>query len=293
MTFIDQGDTSQMKRVLIAGANSYIGTFVEKRLSQEPEQYETDTLDLRDETWVEYGFSIFDSVVYVAGIVHKKETSKNRSQYFQVNRDLTYEVAKKAKTEGVSQFIFLSTMSVYGISIGEINRDSPLRPASAYGQSKLEAENLLRNLEDTAYTITILRPPMVYGAECKGNYSKLARLARITPVFPNVENQRSMLYIENLAEFIKKMIDNEAGGVFFPQNKEYVCTSTMVRFIAEAHGKRLKLSTLFNRLLETSNLELTTKLFGDLTYEKNLSSTNFEYEVCSFEESIFRSEMKN
>ena len=162
-----------MKKILVTGTNSYIGTSLENWLMREPEEYRVDTVDMIDGSWKEKDFSSYDVVFHVAGIVHIKETSANQDLYYKVNRDLAFETARKAKGEGVGQFIFLSSMSVYRIETGVINKDTPLNPNTAYGKSKLEAEGLIKKLGDESFVITIIRPPMVYGKGCKGNYQLL------------------------------------------------------------------------------------------------------------------------
>jgi UDP-glucose 4-epimerase len=117
-----------MKRILITGKNSYIGTSVEKWLLKEPEKYSVDTIDMLNESWREHDFSKYDVVFHVAGIAHIKETKNNRNLYFKINRDLAYETALKAKQDGVKQFIFLSSMSVYGIEKGIIDKNTSLNP---------------------------------------------------------------------------------------------------------------------------------------------------------------------
>src|SRR5690554_777205 len=167
-----------MKRVLITGANSYIGTNVEKWLLKEPDKYHVETLDMKDPNWMNFDFSKFDVVFHVAGIAHIKETKKNRDLYYKINRDLAVETAKKAKNSGVRQFIFLSSMSVYGIDKGVISKDTIPKPKSAYGKSKYEAENEIRSIETDSFIVTILRPPMVYGYKSPGNFQKLVKLSR-------------------------------------------------------------------------------------------------------------------
>lgn len=279
-----------MKRILITGMNSYIGRSVETWLMREPDKYIVDTVDMEDGSWKEADFSLYDVVFHVAGIVHIKEKSENQDLYYKVNRDLAYETAKKAKTERVKQFIFLSTMSVYGIENGVLANDTPLMPNSIYGKSKLEAEKLLNQLADDSFSIAILRPPLVYGMGCKGNYPRLASLALKTPIFPNVENKRSMIFIDNLSEFVKQLIDNGSGGLFFPQNIDYVNTSEMVRLIAEVHGKKIKITKLFNPLLRLMNIGIVNKVFGNLVYEMDMSDYIDNYRVCDFRESIIKTE---
>ena len=275
-----------MKRVLITGKNSYIGTSLENWLMREPDKYKVDTVDMKDRSWKEKDFSSYDVVFHVAGIAHIKETSDNQNLYYKVNRDLAYETAQKAKQDGVEQFIFLSSMSVYGIEQGVIDKNTPLTPNSAYGKSKIEAEKLINKLKDDSFTVATLRPPMVYGKGCRGNYPRLVGLAFKTPIFPKVDNKRSMIYIDNLSEFVKRLIDNRSGGLFFPQNADYVNTSEMVRIIAEVHGKRVVMTKLFNPLLRLLNVSTVNKVFGDLVYDISMSDYVSEYRICGFRESI-------
>lgn len=275
-----------MKNILITGRNSYIGTSLENWLMREPDQYKVDTVDMKDGSWKKKDFSEYDVVFHVAGIAHIKETSNNQDLYYKVNRDLAYETAKKSKEDGVEQFIFLSSMSVYGIEEGAIDNSTPLKPNSAYGKSKIEAEDLINKLQDDSFTVATLRPPMVYGKDCRGNYPRLVGLALKTPIFPKVDNKRSMIYIDNLSEFVKQLIDNRSGGLFFPQNAEYVNTSEMVRLIAEAHGKQIRTTKLFNPLLRLLNVSTVNKVFGDLFYDMSMSDYEFDYRVFGFRDSI-------
>jgi UDP-glucose 4-epimerase len=279
-----------MKDILITGKNSYIGTSLENRLMREPDKYRVDKIDMKDGSWKERDFSQYDVVFHVAGIAHTKETSYNQDIYYKVNRDLAYETAQKAKQDGVRQFIFLSSMSVYGIENGLIDKNTPLKPISAYGKSKIEAEELINKIQDNSFTVATLRPPMVYGKGCKGNYPRLASLAIKTPFFPKVDNKRSMIYIDNLSEFVKQIIDSGNGGLFFPQNNEYVNTSEMVRLIAEIHGKKIMMTKLFNPLLTILNVSTVKKVFGDLVYEMSMSEYGFDYRVYGFRESIKNTE---
>lgn len=279
-----------MKTILITGANSYIGTSFEKWVAQWPDKYSVDTVDMKDGSWKEKDFSQYNVVFHVAGIAHIKETSDNQDLYYKVNRDLAYETAQKVKQDGVKQFIFLSSMSVYGIENGVIDKNSPLTPNSAYGKSKIEAEELINKLQDDSFTVATLRPPMVYGKGCRGNYPRLVGLALKTPIFPKVNNKRSMIFIDNLSEFVKQLIDNKSGGMFFPQNAEYVNTSDMVRLIAEVHGRRVMMTKLFNPLLRLLNVSTVNKVFGDLVYDMSMSEYERDYRVCGFRESIAQTE---
>ncbi|KKE79854.1 NAD-dependent epimerase/dehydratase family protein [Bacilli bacterium] len=277
-----------MKKILVTGKNSYVGTSFVKWLEKYSDRYLIDLISLRDGSWKEKDFSDYDVVLHVAGIAHRKETKENAYLYYKVNRDLTYEVAQKSKAEGVKQFIFLSSMSVYGIKSGVVEKDSSLKPKSNYGKSKLQAEQLISSLEDDIFKVAILRPPMIYGKGCKGNYTRLSKLALKTPIFPDIDNKRSMIYIDNLSEFIRYVIDNGSRGLLFPQNNEYVNTSKMVGLIAKTHGKKIWVTKLFNPLLKLMKGNNTfNKVFGNLVYEENLSRHNVQFNnFIGFEESI-------
>jgi nucleoside-diphosphate-sugar epimerase len=280
-----------MKKILITGKNSYIGESVEKWLLKEMNKYKVDTIDMKGASWKEKDFSNYDVIFHVAGIAHIKETHLNSDLYYEVNRDLAYETAKKAKKEGVHQFVFLSSMSVYGVENGIIHKNTPALPKSTYGKSKIEAEKLISNLQDDTFTVTILRPPIVYGYGCKGNYPRLVKIALRTPIFPRVKNKRSMIHINNLSEFIKIVIDNNSQGVYFPQNTEYVNTSELVRLINEIYGNRKIIMTeLFNPIIKLLNLPLFNKVFGDLVYDMDMSSYHYDYRVLCFEDSIRETE---
>src|SRR5690554_1264333 len=264
-----------MKRVLITGKNSYIGTSLENWLMREPDKYKVDTVDMKDGSWKEKDFSSYDVVFHVAGIAHVSSDPKMEDLYYKVNRDLTIEAAKKAKAEGVKQFIFMSSIIVYGDSSSSkrvIDRNTIPTPSNFYGNSKLQAEEGIKGLKSDDFNIVILRPPMIYGKGSKGNYPKLAKVAQKSPVFPDIDNERSMLHIDNLCEFIKLIIDNEESGLFFPQNKEYVKTSEMVRLIAEVYGKKILLTKAFNPILKLMfGIGVVNKVFGNLVYEKSMS----------------------
>lgn len=282
-----------MKKVLISGANSYIGTSVEDYISEHyPDECQFDTIDMRDCAWKEKSFSGYDVVFHVAGIAHQKETKENAQSYYKINRDLAVDVANKARDDGVKQLIFLSSMSVYGLVTGRITKDTPLKPKTNYGKSKLEAEEKFNVLNDENFKICTIRPPMIYGKGCKGNYQTLRKFALKLKFFPYVKNQRSMLYIENLCEFVRLMILNEESGVFFPQNSEYTNTSRMVQAIAVANDRKLYLVHGFGWAVRFMGLftGLVKKAFGNLTYDRELSKYKADYAKYSLQQSIEETE---
>lgn len=283
-----------MKKILITGANSYIGTSFEKWLQRYDKKYIIKTIDMQSDSWKKRDFSEFDVVFHVAGIAHVSSSLGLEDLYYRVNRDLTIETALKAKAEGVKQFIFMSSIIVYGESSPTnrkkvIDRNTIPEPSNFYGKSKLQAEEGILSLENEIFRVVILRPPMIYGKGCKGNYAKLSELCRKLPVFPDIDNERSMLFIDNLCEFIRLVIDNDERGVFFPQNKEYVKTTEIVRLISEIHGKKILLTKVFNPILQlmSSSVNLVNKVFGNLAYDKAMSCYDkANYQLKSFRETI-------
>ena len=279
-----------MKRILITGANSYIGTSFEEYMKQF-EEYQIDTIDMIDGSWRQKDFSLYDTVFHVAGIAHRKETKENAPLYYEVNRDLAIETAKKAKKEQVKQFVFLSSMSIYGMTTGVITKDTVPNPNSHYGRSKLEAEQGIRELADDCFKVVIVRPPMVYGKGCKGNYVFLRKFALTCPFFIKAYNQRSMIYIDNLCEFVHQLIDKELEGIFCPQNKEYISTDEMVTEIAKCHGKKVMIVKLPKGILNLMKNGVLSKIFGSLTYSE---TEKLPYHIVDvFSETIRESEKES
>ena len=294
-----------MKKILITGANSYIGTsFEEWAKKRYPGEFEIDTVDMVDGSWREKSFVGYDAVFHVAGIAHADVghvSEERKAFYYKINRDLAIETARKAKEDGVSQFVFMSSMIVYGESAGlgkkkVITKDTKPHPANFYGDSKWQADKGVRKLADDSFHVAVLRPPMIYGKGSKGNYPLLAKMAKRLPIFPDVQNERSMLYIENLCEFLCQLMIKGESGIFWPQNAEYTRTTDMVRMIAKASGHRINVSKNWNWILDMTNIipgktrELTNKAFGNFSYDQAMSKYDFDYQKYDLQSSIRRTE---
>ena len=299
-----------MRKILITGAGSFIGTSFENYIKNHAnhDEYEISVMDtltgklVGGESEDIWNFDGYDVVFHVAGIAHAdvgKVTEEGKELYRKVNTELAIETAKKAKAAGVKQFIFMSSAIVYGASspIGKekiITKDTKPEPENFYGESKLNAETGLLELSAGDFKVVILRPPMIYGPGCKGNYNSLRKFALKLPIFPKVKNERSMLYIDNLCEFVRLMIDNEESGIFHPANAETSNTSEMVKMIAEAHGKKKALMGGLTWLLKLLShfTGLVNKAFGNLTYAEELTEYKENYRVYSLAESITATETK-
>ena len=260
-----------MRRILITGKDSYIGSNFKKYMEQFKEDYYVEELDVRDDCWKEFDFTSFDVVFHVAGLAHMKEKKENESLYFKINTELTYEIAKKAKQSKIRQFIFMSSMSVYGLNHSDkpINRDTIPNPNTYYGISKLNAESLIKELEDDNFRLCILRPPMVYGEGSPGNLTKLFNLVKKVHIFPTLLNKRSSITVTCLVQFIKEYIDNRMNGTFFPQNNEYMCTVDIVKCQMKKENIRVIYTPVFNWLIKkcVGKISLISKIFGNLIYE--------------------------
>ncbi len=287
------------KKLLITGKNGYISTSFQAYL-RDFEDISVETISLRGDEWKTVDFSGFDTVVHMAGLAHSdsgKISQEKAKEYYAINRDLTRDVAEKAKNQGVKQFIYLSSIIIFGESakMGKekvIKKDTVPEPANAYGDSKLQAEKALEPLGDERFFVAVVRPPMVYGRNSRGNYPVLSKIGKKLPLFPRVKNQRSMIYIENLCEFLRLLVVNQDSGVFMPQNKEFVETSALVAEINACVGKKICLTGLFNLPLRAISpfVGVVNKVFGSLVYEMSLSVYQEEYCLVGFGESVRRTE---
>jgi UDP-glucose 4-epimerase len=274
-----------MKRVLIIGKNSYIGRsfkdFAENK-------FNIKIISSRNGEWKNEDFTGYDSILHCAGIAHVTHNPKMESLYYKINCDLPVETAEKAKSEGVRQFIFLSSILVYGSRNSQIDSETLPNPDNFYGGSKLKAEQTLKKLETKDFKLCTVRLPMVYGKGCKGNFPKLLKLAEITPIFPDYQNKRSIIYIDNLCEFLCGLVDGESNGVFLPHNKKYMNTTELVKFIKSHDSKRVIITKLLNPAINLlmKRVSVFEKLFGDLYYAKQGNENN--YNIVEFEESVIK-----
>lgn len=301
-------DTKTPKRVLITGAGSYIGETFRAYAGKHYPALHIDAVDMLDGSWRKEDFSSYDIIYHVAGIAHAdvgNVDEATKEKYYNVNTDLAVEVARKCKAEGVKEFIFMSSMIVYGDSApyGKkkvVDEHTVPHPANFYGDSKLQADVAVRDLADDGFKVIVLRPPMIYGKGSKGNYPTLAKLAKILPIFPNVENERSMLHIDNLCEFLCQIMLVEfctPSVVLIPQNAEWTETSEMVRKITDVSGKSIKLLKVLNPAVWLGSKVpgkiggLVNKAFGNSCYAQSMSVyEGIDYQKVDLKESIRRTE---
>lgn len=262
------------KRILITGLNSYVGDSFESFCA---DNFEIDKISLKNNDWQSLDFSKYDSILHVAGIAHTSKDPSLKGLYYRVNVDLTAQVAKKAKNDGVKQFIFMSSIIIYGDSapIGKskiINEDTQPNPDDFYGDSKLQAEKKISHLVSEDFKIAIVRPPMIYGDGSKGNYPKLVKLAKYALIFPDIKNQRSVLHIDKLSQELKSIVENGCDGVFIPQDDRYFCTSEFIKEYRKSIGKKTYLTKAFNPFIKllARKIGFINKVFGSLIYKSKL-----------------------
>ena len=310
-------DIETEKKVLITGAGSYIGEAFQTYATEHYPALKVDAVDMIDGSWREKNFSSYDIIYHVAGIAHAdvgNVDEATKAKYYAVNTDLAVEVCEKAKAEGVKNFVFMSSMIVYGDSApyGKskvVDGHTGPFAANFYGDSKLQADAAVRELADDSFHVFVLRPPMIYGKGSKGNYPTLAKFAKKLPVFPNVDNERSMLHIDNLCEFLCQIMMvkevKENAIVLIPQNGEWTKTSEMVKEIGEVTGKKVRLiggimkpAVLLGGKVPGKIGGLVNKAFGNSTYAHEMSIyEGIVYQTTSLKESIQKTEgnmkMKN
>lgn len=282
-----------MKRVLITGKNSYIGTKVEKYL--EGYGYQVDTLDMVCDDWENFDFNGYTTVVHVAGIAHQNNVPDEL--YDNVNHHLAVKVASVASEAGVDQFVFLSSGAVFSQNdkkhrVIVVDEKTDLVPLTPYGISKLKAEEGILGI-NSKMKIAIIRPPMVYGPGAKGNYNLISKLAKSIIFVPKVNNKRSMIFIDNLSALIELIIRNSSSGIFMPQNKEYVNTSELIYQIAKVNNKKVYLFRGFEWavILAGRFSSKINKAFGTFIYKHpDAEYFNGAYQIVDFKESIFLTE---
>lgn len=308
-----QVDKEARRHVLITGAGSYIGeSFRAYAAEHYGDNFTISSIDMQNPEWKEHDFSKYDIIYHVAGIAHAdvgNVSDETKEKYYSVNTDLAIEVARKAKAEGVKEFIFMSSMIIYGESApyGEkkvIDKNTIPVPANFYGDSKLQADVAVREQADDNFKVIVLRPPMIYGRGSKGNFPILSKLAKKLPVFPDVDNMRSMLYIENLCEFLCQIMlvkDFQKNAiVLIPQNREWTKTSEMVKEIAEVSEKKIIETKLLRPAVWIGSKTpgkigvLINKAFGDSCYQHDLSEyEGIDYQKIDLRESIFKTKDSN
>lgn len=283
-----------MKNILIIGKGSYVGESFKKWLEKFANEYHTEIVSSLNHKWQAIDFSKFDTVVDFAGIAHINKIKEDmKGLFYSVNRDLTGELGRQAKEQGIKHFIYFSSMNVYGDYCNCVKDRNAENPTGFYGDSKLMGDKELEKLEDESFIVAHIRPPFVYGRNCTGNYNTISKIAKRTPVFPTYRNRKSMIYIDNLCEFVRFVVDKQCGGIFTPQNKELVSTADLVREIASNAGHKIWFTSVLNWAIgpAVKFTRAARRAFADDCYAMELSDYwDYRYCVVDFKESIRRTE---
>lgn len=262
-----------MKNILVIGTNSYIGrSFYNYAIVNHKDDMIVDLISASNGEWERKDFTRYDVVIHLSAIVHRKDAYNMKELYEKVNHVMAVEIAKKAKNSGVKQFIFMSTAAVYGNNIKHITKNTTPVPTTYYGKSKLTAELDIVKLQSNVFKVAIIRPPMVYGEECKGNYVRLVKLVRFTPLFPEIHNKRSMIYINTLVEFILLVIKEDKYGHYHPQDESYVDICDLVVKVRKEMGKKTYLVRGFSSIIKFLGKYVASvnKMFSDYYYDMDL-----------------------
>lgn len=287
-----------MKKVMLIGIGGYIGGKFTEYINENYPDWQVDAVDSMNCKWVDADFTGYDAVYNVSGLAHANARQGTEEQYYAVNGQLPIDVAIKAKAEGVPLFIQMSSMIVYGDMSdlgGEkiISDDIVPTEPTIYGKSKMMAERGLQLLVDKNFQVAIIRPPLIYSESARDNFPRLVNFAKKMPIFPKLKNQQSMIYVDNLCELIRLIVEHNKGGIYFPQQEVYIETSKIVKDIADAVGNKMWQTRLFNPFLKIlskcEKLSFIHKAFGSITYDMCISNHfNGNYRVVTYEESISR-----
>lgn len=256
-----------MKRVLITGANSFIGTNFRKY----SENRQIREISLKDNSPEDIDFTDVDVVFHLAAIVHQSKKIDEK-EYFRVNTDLCLRVAEQAKKAGVRQFVFLSTLKVYGKYIhgSELrNETSECYPDDAYGKSKYAAETGLAKMENEYFTVSIIRTPLVYGEGVRANMISLIKLVDSVPLLPfgKTDNRRNFTFVENLVGFIDRIIEKNASGIFIVMDDNPLSTTELVNYISKYLKRRVllfRIPRIFLRIGSFFFPDIIDRLYGSL-----------------------------
>ena len=282
-------------RILVIGKNGFISRCFQDYMKRYPD-IEVTAISARNEKWKYYNFHGYDAVYNTTGLAHDDARKGSREQFMELNAILPAGLAKKAKAEGVRTFINMSSLIIYSetsaLGTEKIITSSTIPiPDGIYGESKLAGEIALSKLNDKNFRVAIIRSPLVYNENATDNFLKLKEYALRCPLFPAINNSKSMVYSDNLCELVKLIAENGSGGYFYPQQEVHICTSKLVKDLATANRKKMILTRIFNPILYllSKKMLLIRKVFGTFAVDMN-ESNHFagKYRVVSYEESIKR-----
>ncbi|WP_066351165.1 NAD-dependent epimerase/dehydratase family protein [Aliarcobacter skirrowii] len=218
-------------KILVTGSNGYLGSSF---INQYNDKYNFEIFSLLTQKLEDINFDKIDVILHCAALVHQK-IEHSYKKYHDINVDYPLKLAKLAKQNGVKQFVFISTIAVYGEENESLDENTICNPITPYGKSKLEAEKGLLKLNDDNFTVSIIRPPMIYGKNAPGNIDSLVKLVKKLPIIPlgKIANKRSFISIQNLCFIINEIITQEKQGIFLASDDEPISTSRLIELMAK------------------------------------------------------------
>jgi len=261
-----------MKNILITGSNGFIGSYFIKKYMQ---TYNLKVFSFLHEKIENLECSDCDVVLHLSGLVHQM-AGASEEEYIKINLKQTLAIANKAKKSGVKQFIFMSTVKVYGEETDlPYTENSVCNPKDAYGRSKLKAEQELLKLQSNSFKISIIRTPIVYGYGVKANIKKLINLVDKISLLPfgSISNQRSFVYVGNLSHLCDLIIKQEISGIFLASDDQPISTSQLCTLIADKLHKKIYLIKIpfFEILLSKIKPSLYKRLYKNLIIDNSLT----------------------
>lgn len=260
-----------MKNILLTGANGYLGSSF---INQYRNKYKFEKFSLLTQKLKDVNFEGINTVLHCAALVHQK-TEHSYEKYQEINVEYPVKLAKLAKQNGVKQFIFISTVAVYGEDVEKIDENTRCNPITPYGKSKFEAEKQLLELNDKNFIVSIIRPPMIYGKNAPGNIDSLVTLVRKIPIIPlgQINNKRSFIYVDNLCYIIDELITQEKEGIFLASDDNALSTSVLIELIAKNLDKKIYLIKIpfFESLLKLLKPSFHKRLYSNFEIDNTIS----------------------
>lgn len=285
-----------MTKVLIVGQNGFVSQSFKRYMNKFIDMYELTFVSSRKNIWKKISFKGYDAVFNASGLAHANAKDGSDEDYFKINGKLPGEIAEKCKAEGVPLYISISSSIIYGDTsdLGKkkiIKKNTLPDPKGIYGKSKIMGENETIKYVGEQFQVAIIRPPMIYSEYAPENFELLCKFATRFPLIPDIYNEQSMIYADNFCELLRLIIDNQAGGIYYPQEKNFIQTSKLVKDIADSAGHKMAVTKIFNPILKllAKRVRFIRKAFGSLVYDKEMSN-HFEWNYCivSYEETVER-----
>jgi nucleoside-diphosphate-sugar epimerase len=261
-----------MKELLITGSSGFVGNYF---INKYKNKYNIKTFSFLKDDINSLDCNGVDIVFHLSALVHQMGGA-SAIEYERVNVTQTLNLAQKAKESGVKQFVFMSTVKVYGEETNnKYTENTVCNPEDEYGKSKLKAELELKNLESDSFKVSIIRTPIVYGYGVKANIKSLINLVNKISILPlgKINNKRSMVYIGNLCHIVDEVITQQESGIFLASDDEPLSTSKLIELVAKNLDKKIYLLKIpfFKSLLKLLKPSFHKRLYGSLEIDNSLT----------------------